>query len=447
MERQAVIDNSVGQGTNGAVDGCAMMMARLIEQNFQNNEHKITIGDVNIGPTGFIDDVANMRDSAEGLVDAGKNLTAAIDELSLRAHPSKTVNIVLGNKKARQTLKAEMAANPMNIQGFEVKTVDKDVYLGMTFHEGGRKDSIDASIENRRARAIMKTQQAKNILKDQRIEAVGWIDAVRSLYQGTIIPTLTYGSIAWVNMNGKQRKRLEDTQKECLYNLLELLPQAKYAAVLLEIGLPRLSHFINQLKLCYITKLMAKKPNSSVVRLLREEERRLPGDGLLGEVKLLCEKYELDWDVTEEYMQPEMIRDKVGFIGMEEVWNESRSSKKIPLHINFSKARKPYFGNPNKMEAKLEFFYQVGELNFKTNRRREAEAKFGGVLCYIKGCSGLDNLGHCLRCPGYKTRPVVHEDGTPGSLGHLLLTLHHERMKNLNAPLIGKAEAEKSFIY
>ena len=44
---------------------------------------------------------------------------------------------------------------------------------------------------------------------------------------------------------------------------------------------------------------------------------------MLGEAKLLCEKYELDWDVTEEYMQPEMIRDKVGFIGMEEVWNES----------------------------------------------------------------------------------------------------------------------------
>ena len=53
VERQAGIDNSVGQGTNGAVDGCAMMMARLIEQNFQNNEHKITIGDVNIGPTGL----------------------------------------------------------------------------------------------------------------------------------------------------------------------------------------------------------------------------------------------------------------------------------------------------------------------------------------------------------------------------------------------------------
>ena len=83
------------------------------------------------------------------------------------------------------------------------------------------------------------------------------------------------------------------------------------------------------------------KPNSSVARLLREEERRLPGDGLLGEVKLLCDKYELGWDVTEQYMEPEMIRDKVGFIGMEEVWNEPRASKKIPLHINFSKARKP----------------------------------------------------------------------------------------------------------
>ena len=72
------------------------------------------------------------------------------------------------------------------------------------------------------------------ILKDLRVHSVGWLDAARALYQGTIVPTLTYLSIAWVRMNKAQREQLGKVQKVCIYELLGLQESATYAAVLLD---------------------------------------------------------------------------------------------------------------------------------------------------------------------------------------------------------------------
>ena len=125
----------------------------------------------------------------------------------------------------------------------------------MTFDEGGVKESISRSIEARRVKAIKKAKQANMILKDLRIHSVGWLDVARALYQGTIVPTLTYSSIVWVRMNKAQRDQLEKVQNDCIYELLGLQESATYAAVLLEFGLPRIQHSDNQLKIRYVTKL------------------------------------------------------------------------------------------------------------------------------------------------------------------------------------------------
>ena len=47
----------------------------------------------------YVDDVANLRGDKAGAKSAGESLTRAINELSLTAHPKKTVNVIIGNKK------------------------------------------------------------------------------------------------------------------------------------------------------------------------------------------------------------------------------------------------------------------------------------------------------------------------------------------------------------
>ena len=101
--------------------------------------------------------------------------------------------------------------------------------------------------------------------------------------------------------------------------------------------------------------------------------------------------------------------------------------------MNHSKGRKYYFDRP-KMEAKMLFYYYVGEINFRTNRKRESIAKFGGVQCLVGTCCGDDNLEHITQCPGYRTKAPFNmreED-----LSKYLLEIHRERIQRWEAPLI-----------
>ena len=80
------------------------------------------------------------------------------------------------------------------------------------------------------------------------------------------------------------------------------------------------------------------------------------------------------------------------------------------------------------------FFYYVGEVNFRTNRKREALTKFGGVHCLVGVCCGDDSLEHVQHCPGYRTRSP--DNMRDEDLGKYLLELHRERIQRWNAPLI-----------
>ena len=126
---------------------------------------------------------------------------------------------------------------------------------------------------------------------------------------------------AWIRMTKKERARLESTQKEYLYELLELLPTVKYVAVLLEMGLPRVKHYMNQLKINYMSALVNNKSDGQTLRLLEEEEKLYPGSGLLAKVHELCEKYKLP-NVTTVPVLPDQVKDVVSWTGMFEAWKE-----------------------------------------------------------------------------------------------------------------------------
>ena len=86
------------------------------------------------------------------------------------------------------------------------------------------------------------------------------------------------------------------------------------------------------------------------------------------------------------------------------------------------------------MEAKLLFFYYVGEINLRVNRPREAEKRYGGVQCLVGVCCGEDSIAHIMQCFGYQTK--VPQNFREEYLGEYLMNIHQERMKRWEAPLI-----------
>ena len=77
---------------------------------------------------------------------------------------------------------------------------------------------------------------------------------------------------------------------------------------------------------------------------------------------------------------------------------------------------------------------RVGELNFRTNRKQEAIAKYGGTQCLVGVCSGSDDQAHVESCFGYQTKPpsVWTEEG----YSKYLFELHLERLRRWKSPLI-----------
>ena len=76
----------------------------------------------------------------------------------------------------------------------------------------------------------------------------------------------------------------------------------------------------------------------------------------------------------------------------------------------------------------------VGELNLKMNRKKEAIAKYGETQCLVGICCGDDDLTHIMCCFGYQTKPpsVWTED----EMGRYLLELHLERLRRWKSPLV-----------
>ena len=70
----------------------------------------------------FVDDTLRMATDTKMARDGGKVFTEALDELSLEAHPDKSKIVVMGPKKAREEVKAELQKDPVIVQGWEMKT-------------------------------------------------------------------------------------------------------------------------------------------------------------------------------------------------------------------------------------------------------------------------------------------------------------------------------------
>ena len=120
-------------------------------------------------------------------------------------------------------------------------------------------------------------------------------------------------------------------------------------------------------------------------------------------------------------------------LGMREVWNETRRAKKVPLRLDYMKARREYFSQP-KIEARAAFLFYVGELNFRTSRRKESEAKFGSVKCMARNCHAEDTWRHVRTCRGYSTR-VPSGEIPQEQMGKIIVALNDERVQKWNSPL------------
>ena len=433
-DREVKIQNSTGQGSGFAPVGTSMTMAATLEEKIEmrsDEERKKIISEVKgvpLEPEFFVDDLHKICANEDELALNGEVIDETLAELKLDAHPEKSGILVFGRK--REALKEKILKKPTTIQGFNLQFKESETYLGMVFSELGANDSISQTLEKRKYKCYTKAGELARKAEDDRLLSLGWLAVIKQLYNGIVVPTLTYGCSAFTGMTKQHLKTLESIQRTCLISMLGISYKTNYRALLYVLGIMPVVDVVKKLQIGFVNDLFHLKGSGICLNTLKKDEEAGGIVGLLEEVREYCRQYGIQ-DVTQEYVHPNEIKRKIVHSVMDTLWREVNENPAIPWTTRRTNLENPKYDQDAKVSAKLSLCCASGSLNFKRSRRHEYMRKHGNLDCLTPGCCQVDSLEHVQICYGYAERPKAngnHEDWSD-----FLMRLEQERVWKFGA--------------
>ena len=434
------VTNSSGQGSGYAPTGTSLTMAKVINDKIAEIELRLgtkvitEVSGLTLSQLMYVDDLSKCCSNSTESRLMGEAITKALKELKLAAHSEKSCILAFGRK--REHFKDTVKNDPTIVQGFSMGFKEGETYLGMQFSELGAGDSITKTLLSRRIKCMTKAIDLKNKLGDIRVQSLGWLVTAITVFRAVIVPTLTYGCGAWVNMTKKQTELVEAIQRQCLTTVLEISPKCSYQTLLHVTNIPPAMGIVKKSKVTFINDLLHVKGKGICMDTLLKESEVDDSKGLINEVREICKEWELP-DVTNRYVRPENLKEKIEDRLRREVLIESLQSKSAPLHMirNKSNQNREYFTMP-KDRARLGLAFEVGCLNLKANRRIESMKKFGTTQCVIPACTGSDSLLHIMEeCQGYST-PRYKDQGVCEEFIDYLYSVNRERISRFKTSMV-----------
>ena len=438
QERQRRISNSTGQGSGFAPVGTSLVMAKTLEMKIKARalEEGATIiksvGGITLHHNFFVDDLSKNCSEVKELEINANIITEALDELHLQAHPDKSGVLVYGKK--REEFKESILRNGPEVQGFKLGFKEKETYLGMIFSNGGADDSITMTLQNRRVRCLTKAAVIKRTLADERMAKFGWLAGARLLHNSVVMSTLTYGAASFTGLSKKHWDEIESIQRHCLLHILGISTKTTYLSLLFIMGILPAKDLVKKLQIGFINNLLHIKQKGQCYDTVLAELANSDEGGILREVKSYCIEYGID-DVTQYYVNPSVIRERIETRVFNRLWIKCIESKKPPLAARREDGRGRHYAELPINSAKLMLCYEVGDLNFRKNRKNEAMKRYGSIECLVPFCGEDDCFEHVRRCQGYTAR-LDKEDPEPMEIIEYLTKLEDERVKRFKRSLI-----------
>ena len=438
MQRKERISNSTGQGSGFAPVGTSLVMAKTLEMKIKSREMEErasiinSVGGITLHHNFFVDDLSKNCSNGKELNLNGEIITEALNELQLQAHPDKSGVLVYG--KNREDFKKMIVSHPPQVQDFKLGFKEKETYLGMIFSCVGAEDSITLTIQNRRVRCLTKAATIKRALADERMARFGWLAGARLLHNSVIMSTLTYGAAAFTGMSKKQWDDIESIQRHCLLHILGISTKTTYVSLLFIMGIIPAKDLIKKLQISFINNLLHIKQKGQCFDTVRAELMSGSEGGILREVKQYCEEYGID-DVTQYYVNPQVIRERVETRVFNRLWIKCIEAKKPPLAARREDGRGRHYSELPTNKAKLMLCYEVGDLNFRKNRKQEALKRYGSYECLVPFCKEDDCFDHVRKCKGYSAQ-LLKDDPEPMEIIDYLTKLEEERVKRFRRSLV-----------
>ena len=243
MSQFADVGAVVGQGTlGGALVSQAVLDQGISEQFAPGGEDEVTYGSVPQAPLIFQDDVLHAAEGIKEARIANEKMSRVVKSLNLTLNRDNTFCILVGPKKRRMKIKAELEKDPLFCGDIETKLKEKFKWLGQTLSCGGLAESVAATIEAREGKIRGACLEIAQIVNDWRLHVVGGMETGLLLWEACCVPSLLNGAGTWIEMTKKTEKELNKIQFWGLCLFLQVGPGTPHASLLwdtavLEMGL------------------------------------------------------------------------------------------------------------------------------------------------------------------------------------------------------------------
>ena len=227
---------------------------------------------------------------------------------------------------------------------------------------------------------------------------MGSLKASALLVQAKILPILTYGTEAWLNVSKDQYAAMETILCDTIVRIISLPKTTNYEALLLEMANYHVEAWIDAVKIKYFMKKNQYKQKGKLYRILLKEIVDKTEDGFIGNICPLCEKYDLP-DATLFPLKAEDITYACKWMSRGRAQMVLFSLKKVPPLLIKSKVWNVHFELPI-FEARAITALRTGNLVFKN----WCPWEFSKKNSVDKLCMKEDSLKHVMQCPFYTTR-------------------------------------------
>ena len=417
------------QGTVFTCTSCSKTMPDPMAELLKFEEEEtgkylgVTVGRerVRIQEVDFVDDQCSISKDAESARRKGELITMGMNQLNVECHDSKTRYMIIGTKKYKEKMEAELEKNPIVIQGFPVKRSESEKYLGMYINAAGTRETVQQQMEGRIKECQGKMAQIREIIERPTMREVGYLASLRTLFESVISSTALYSAGTWVGSTKAQAAYYDKEMKNLLYSVLRLNSRTSWLQVCWEFDIIPWSWRIILQKINLVVFLHFGKVSQSG-RLAVAESTENWRHGLVAEARKHAEALGLP-DPSKVPLSTDTVSEAVKDAARLEMWESVVSSKYITVEVKGEKFTPAYFYNTNMTshEQKIWLSYRLGILEF----RKRYAGKHKTTKCIFTNCRSEDTLEHSLVC---EENPVKKKGDKDSDMLEYLKTLHSLRL-------------------
>ena len=250
--------------------------------------------------------------------------------------------------------------------------------------------------------------EAKAILEDFRMQAMGGMAGAWDLWERAIIPSLLANCGSWVGIGKETYKTLNDLQCKYLRMIYSCPPSTPLLALRTQAGMMDCENRIAIEKVCLVGRILhSGKDKENLCREVLEVQLAMGWPGIIQEVKVICQAVGLK-DVTTKYIPREKVKEYMMYYDMKCAKEKMEPLEKCSLIRNQDfRFVQPYMYEKSLEQSRLEFIWQTQMLDTRTTMKGKyqkdkyscphcMEGREQGVLetpdHLLSGCSAYSDL-------------------------------------------------------